>query len=88
LYSNQNDQVKEDEMGMACSTYEKRNAYGTLVGKPERNRPLRRSRRRWEYGIKMDLREIGWGNMDWIDKAQDRDRWRAFVKTVMNSGVP
>jgi hypothetical protein len=67
---------------------EKRNAYRTLVGKPQRNRPLGRSRRRWEYNINMDLRGTEWGNIDWIDMAQDRDRWRALVKTVMNSGVP
>jgi hypothetical protein len=67
---------------------EKRNAYRILVGKSERKRPLGRSRRRWEYKIKMDFREIGWGGMDWIDLAQDRDQWRALVNTVMNLGVP
>jgi hypothetical protein len=67
---------------------EKRNAYGILVGKPEGKRPLRRPRRMWEDNIRMDLREIGCSGMEWIDLAQDRDRWRAFVKTVMNTRVP
>jgi hypothetical protein len=52
---------------------EKRNAYRILVGKPEGKRPLGRPRRRWEDNIRMDLGEIGWGGMDWIDLAQDRD---------------
>jgi hypothetical protein len=59
----------------------RRNAYRTLVGKPEGKRPLGRPRRRWVDNIKMDLRELG---MDWIDLAQDRDQWRALVNTVMN----
>jgi hypothetical protein len=59
-----------------------------LVGKPEGKRPLGRPRRRWENNIKMDLREIGWGDMDWIDLAQDRDQWRALVNTVINLRVP
>jgi hypothetical protein len=59
-----------------------------MEGKPEGKRPLRRSRRRWVDNIKMDLREIGWGGMDWIDLAQDRDQWRALVNTVMNLRVP
>jgi hypothetical protein len=85
---NLNDQVKEDEMGKACSTNrEKRNAYRMLVGKAEGNRPLGRPRRRWVDNIKMNLREIGWGGMDWIDLAQERDQWRALVKTVMNFRV-
>jgi hypothetical protein len=54
------------------------------VGKPEGRRPLGRPRRRWEDNIKMDLREVGWGGVDWIDLAHDRDRWRALVYTVMN----
>jgi hypothetical protein len=53
----------------------KRNAYMILVGKPEGKRPLGRSRHRWVDNIKMGLREIGWGGMDWIDLAQDRDQW-------------
>jgi hypothetical protein len=67
---------------------EKRNAYRILVGKLERKRPLGRPRRRWEDNVKMDLREIGWGGMDWIDLAQDRNQWRALVNTVMNLRVP
>jgi hypothetical protein len=55
------------------------------VGKPEGKRPLERPRRRWVDNIKM---EIGWGGMDWIDMAQDRDQWRALVNTVMNLRVP
>jgi hypothetical protein len=66
----------------------KRNAYRILVGKPEEKKPLGRPRRRWVNNIKMDLRGIGLGGMDWIDVAQDRDRWRALVTTVMNFGDP
>jgi hypothetical protein len=58
---------------------EKRNAYRILVGKPEGKRPLGRLRRRWEDNIRIDLREIGWGGMDWIYLAQDRDQWKALV---------
>jgi hypothetical protein len=79
----------EDEMGRACRTnWEKTNAYRVLMGKPEGKRPLGRPRRRWENNIRMDLREIGWGGMEWIDLAEDRDQWRAFVNTVMNLRVP
>jgi hypothetical protein len=67
---------------------EKRNAYRILVGKPEGKRPLGRQTRRSVDNIKMDLREIGWDDMDWIDLAQDRDQWRALVNTVMNLRVP
>jgi hypothetical protein len=66
----------------------KRNAYKILVGKPEVKRSLGRPRRRWEDNIKMVLREIGCGGMDWIDVAQDRDHWRILVNTVMNLQVP
>jgi hypothetical protein len=58
------------------------------VGKPEGKRPLGRPRRRWVDNIKMDLRETGWDGMDLIDLAQDRDRWRVLVNTVMNLRVP
>jgi hypothetical protein len=58
------------------------------VGKPEGERPLRRPRRGWEDNIRMDLREIGWGGIDWIDLAQDRDQWWALANTVMNLRVP
>jgi hypothetical protein len=67
---------------------ERRGAYRALVGKPEGRRPLGRPRRRWEDNIKMDLREVGCGGMDWISLVQDRDRWRALVNTVMNLRVP
>jgi hypothetical protein len=67
---------------------EKRNAYKILVGKSEGKRPLGRPRLRWEDNIKLDLREIGWSGVDWIDLAQVRDQWRAVVNTVMNLRVP
>jgi hypothetical protein len=66
---------------------EGRNVYRVLVGKPEGKRPLGRPWRRWEEGIKMDLGEIGWGGVEWIQLAQDRDRWRAVVNAVMNLRV-
>jgi hypothetical protein len=62
--------------------------YRVLVGKPEGRRPLGRPRRRWEDNIRMYLREVGCGCVDWIQVAQDRDRWRAFVSAVMNLRVP
>jgi hypothetical protein len=67
---------------------EKRNAYRTLVGKPEGKRPLGRPRRRWVDSIKMDLREIGWDGVDWIAMTQDRGQWRDLVNTVLNLRVP
>jgi hypothetical protein len=63
---------------------EVRGAYNILVGRPEGRRPLGRPRHRWEDNIKIDLREIGFGDVDWIHWAQDRDRWRAVVNMVMN----
>jgi hypothetical protein len=66
---------------------EERNVYRVFTGKPEGKRPLGRPRRRWVDGIRMDLREIGCGSVDWIRLAQDRDRWRALVNTVMNLRV-
>jgi hypothetical protein len=73
----------------ACDTHgTERNAYKILVGKPERNRPLGRPRRRWKDNIRTDLREIVWEGVDWIRLAQDRDQWWAVVNTVMNLGVP
>jgi hypothetical protein len=67
---------------------EVRGAYNILVGRPERRRPLGRPRRRWQDNIKMDLRETGFVDVDWIHLAQDRDRLRALVNTVMNLRVP
>jgi hypothetical protein len=67
---------------------EKMNAYRLLVGKPEGRRPLGRPRRRWVDNIKIDLLEIGWGDVDWIGLAQDGDKWRALVNAVMNLRVP
>ncbi|KAJ4444578.1 hypothetical protein ANN_06373 [Periplaneta americana] len=67
---------------------ESRNAYRVLVGRPEGKRPLGRPRRRWEDNIKMDLREVGYDDRDWINLAQDRDRWRAYVRAAMNLRVP
>jgi hypothetical protein len=67
---------------------EKRNAYKLLVGKPEGQRPLGRPRRRWMDNIRMYLGEVGWGDADWIDLAQDRNRWRALVYSVLNLRVP
>jgi hypothetical protein len=67
---------------------ERRGVYRVLVGKPEGKRPFARPRRRWEDNIKMDLQEVGCGGIDWIDVAQDRDRWRALVSAVMNLRVP
>jgi hypothetical protein len=61
----------------------KRNAYRLLVGKPEGKRPLGRPRRRW-----VDLREVGWGDVDWIGLAKDRNRWRALVNSVLNLRIP
>jgi len=76
-------------VGGACSIYgERRGVYRVLVGKPEGKRPLGRPRRRWENNIKIDLQEVGCGGVDWIDLAQDRDRWRALVNAVMNLWVP
>ena len=65
-----------------------RDVHRVLVGKPEANRPLGRPRRRWEDNIKMNLQEVGGGYGDWMELAQDRDRWRALVSTVMNVRVP
>jgi hypothetical protein len=70
------DQVKEEDKG-AWSTHEKRNIYKILVGKPEGTKPLGRPRRRWEDNIRMDLKEIGWQDLEWLHLAQDRDQLRA-----------
>jgi hypothetical protein len=67
---------------------ESRGVYRCLVGKPEGKGPLGRLRRRWENNIKMDFQEVGCEDMDWIDVAQGKDRWRTLVNAVMNLRVP
>jgi hypothetical protein len=67
---------------------ERRNAYRLLVGKPEGKRPLGRPRRRWLDNIGMDLGDVGWGDVNWIGLAQDRNSWRALVNSVLNLLVP
>jgi hypothetical protein len=89
LYSSPNiiRQIKSRRMrwaGHVAHMGEKRNVYRVLMGKPEGKRPHGKPRHRWEDGIRMDLRETGWGSVDWIQLVQDRDRWRALVNTVMN----
>jgi hypothetical protein len=89
LYSSPDNirQVKSRRMrwaGHVACMGEERKVYKVLVGKPEGKRPLERPRRRWEDGIRMDLREIGLGGVDWIRLARDRDRWRAVLSAVMN----
>jgi hypothetical protein len=79
--------VKEDEMGEACSSHGGEECIWDFGGKPEGKRQLGRPRRRWEDNIRMDLREIRWGGMNWIGVAQDRDQWRALVNAVMNLRV-
>jgi hypothetical protein len=75
-------------MGGVCGTFwGRRGVYRVLVGKPEGKRPLGRPRRRWKNNIKMDLQEYGCGGMDWIELAQDREKWRAHVNAVMNLWV-
>jgi len=84
------------EISGACSAYgESRGIYRVLVGKPKgkssfmfpHQKPLRRARHRWEDNIKLDLQEVGCGGVDWIELAQDRDRWRALVNVVKNLRV-
>jgi hypothetical protein len=75
-------------MGRACSTNEKKNVCRILVGNTKGKIPLGRPRHRYVDNIKMDLREIGWDAMDWINLAQDRDGWRALVNAVMKLRVP
>jgi hypothetical protein len=74
--------------GHVARMRENRNAYRILVGKSEGKRPLGRLGRRWVDNVEMDLRETGWCGMEWIDLAQDRDRWRPLVKRVTNLQVP
>ena len=74
--------------GHVARMEEGKSVHKVLVGKPEGKRPLGRPRRRWDDNIKMDLEEVGRGCGDWMELAQDRDRWRALVSTVMNFLVP
>ena len=81
------DKIEKNEIGRACSVYgERGGVYRVLVGKPEGKRPTGRPRRRWEDNIMMDLQEEG-GSGDWMELAQDRDRWWALVNTAMNFRV-
>jgi hypothetical protein len=93
LYSSPNIIRVIKSIRMTCAGHvarmgEGRGAYRILVGRPEGWRPLGRPRRRWEYNIKMDLQEVRWVDLDWVDMAQYRDRWRALVNEVMNLRVP
>ena len=91
LYCSTNIVIKSRRMrwaGHVARVGKRRGVYRILVGKPERKRQLGRKRRRWEDNIKMDLQEVGCGDMDWIELAEDRDRWRALVNAVMNLLVP
>ena len=67
---------------------DRRGAYRVLVRVPEGKRPVGRPRRRWEDNNKMDVEAVGWGGLDWIDLAQERERWRTLVNAVMNLRVP
>jgi len=76
-------------MGWACSTYgERRGIYSVLMEKPEGKRPLGRPRRKWEDNVKIDFQKMGCGVMEWIELAQDNDRWLALVNAVMSFRVP
>jgi hypothetical protein len=74
--------------GHVAQMEEKRKAYRLLVGKPEGKRLVGRPRHRWVDNIRVDLLELGWGDVDWIGLAQDRDKWRALVNAKMNIRVP
>jgi hypothetical protein len=83
--------MKSRRMGWAghvARMGENRNAYRLLVGKPEGKRPLGRPRRTWVDNIRRDLVEVGWSEVDWIGLAQERDRWRALVNSILNLRVP
>jgi hypothetical protein len=75
-------------VGYVARMGEKRNAYRLLVGKPEGRRPLGTPRRRWMDNIRMDLVEVGWGDVDWIGLARDMDSWRVLVNSVLNLWLP
>jgi hypothetical protein len=76
-------------MRRTCITHgEERNTYGVLMGAPEEREPLGRPRHRWKNGIKMNIRAIDWGNMDWIHLVQDRNQWRTLMNMVISFRVP
>jgi hypothetical protein len=75
-------------LGHVARIEEKRNAYKLLVGKPEEKRPLGRPRCTWVDNLRMELGEVGWGDVDWIGLTQDRNRLRALVNSVLNLRVP
>jgi hypothetical protein len=82
--------IKSRRMGWAENVArmgEKRNAYRILMGKPEGKRPLGRPRHWWNNNIKMDIRDVEWNRMNWINLAEDRDQWWALANTVMNLQV-
>jgi hypothetical protein len=83
----QGNQIKDDKIGMPCST-NGRNAYKILVGNREGRRPVRRPRHGWEDNVRIDHKEIEWEGLDWMHLAQDRDQWQALVNTVMSLWVP
>jgi hypothetical protein len=90
LYSSPNIRVIKTRMrwaGHVARMRENRGAYSIFVGRPEGRRPMGRPRRTWEDSVKMALQEVGWG-LDWIELAQDMDRWRAFMNAVINFRVP
>ena len=93
LYSSRNiiRAIKSRRMrwaGLVACMGNRRGAYGVLVGRREGKRPLARPGRRWEHNIKIDVQEVGWGGMDGLDLAHDRDRWWAVVNAVLNLRVP
>jgi hypothetical protein len=75
-------------VGQVAHIGERRGVHRVLVGKPEGKKPLSRPWHRWEDNIKMDIQEMGCGGKDWIEVAQDRDRWQALVNALMNLQIP
>jgi len=89
IQDNIHEKLEKIETGGTCCAYgERRRVHRDLVGKPEGQRPLGSPRLRWENNIKMDLQDVGCGVMDWIELAQDKDKWRALVTAIMNLRVP
>jgi hypothetical protein len=79
--------VRNNQYIIVFLRYKKRNAYRLLVGNPRGKEAARKPRRRWVDNIRMDLVEVGWGDVDWIGLAQDRNRWRALVNQALNPRV-